>query len=324
MIRQKILVLALLAGILMITGSALADAWTDLVNQGMQFARQGDADRAIVLFGEALQSDQLSIRNQAVTYSARGSAWWKKGDAAKAIADYSTAITIDPSYVHAYNNRAVVWQDKKEYDKAIADYTAAIALDPQHAVAYNNRGNVWKHKGEYEAAVDDYTRAIALNPAYVDALESRARIHFYRGRNQEAAADFTAILAIKPEDVYSHLWHHMALSRAGRGESSRLAVFHRGLSDTEWIKPVVRMFLEEISPEACVTEIGCYRANRDKQRACQTLFYAGEYYLLKNDPVRAKGMFLNCLATGMSQLTEYDGAQAELDRLSDPPVVIKQ
>jgi tetratricopeptide (TPR) repeat protein len=68
----------------------------------------------------------------------RGNAFADKKEYDKAIADYSEAIRLDPTYVAAFNNRGLAFADKEEYDKAIADYIEAIRLDPTYAWGYNN------------------------------------------------------------------------------------------------------------------------------------------------------------------------------------------
>jgi lipoprotein NlpI len=52
------------------------------------------------------------------------------------------ALDLDPKYVDAYNGRGGAWLEKREYDKAIADYTTALELDPEHKFAY--RAKAWR------------------------------------------------------------------------------------------------------------------------------------------------------------------------------------
>jgi tetratricopeptide (TPR) repeat protein len=103
-----------------------------------------------------------------------GNYFWKsRNDYAKAIADFSQAIKLNPKYVPAYINRGLIWETIHEYEKTIADFNEAIKLEPKYAAAYNNRGTVWHEKGEYDKAIADYSEAIRLNPKYEGAYSNR-------------------------------------------------------------------------------------------------------------------------------------------------------
>ena len=69
------------------------------------------------------------LRTTSITASAF--AWGAKKSFDKAIADYSTAIRIEPANSLYYCVRAFVWFERKEHDKSIADYTEAIRIDPK-------------------------------------------------------------------------------------------------------------------------------------------------------------------------------------------------
>ena len=57
--------------------------------------------------------------------------------------------------------------------KTIADYTTAIRLDPDNAIAYNNRGSAYLYLGEYKSAIADFTTAIRLDPENAEAYYAR-------------------------------------------------------------------------------------------------------------------------------------------------------
>ena len=70
----------------------------------------------------------------------------QQGDYDKAIKCYSEAIELNPKLTEAYYNRGNVYNEKGVYDQAIADYSKAIELDPKLTVAYVNRGNAYNDK----------------------------------------------------------------------------------------------------------------------------------------------------------------------------------
>src|SRR5262245_1931412 len=49
----------------------------------------------------------------------------------------------------AYNNRGIAYAAKANYDRAVADFESAIAIDPTFVKPLNNRGATKLKKGEY-------------------------------------------------------------------------------------------------------------------------------------------------------------------------------
>lgn len=99
-------------------------------------------------------------------YFQRGRVYRRKEDRPAAIADFSTAIRLQPGYPSAYYNRALTRSESGDIDGAIADYTSAIDGDKSYAAAYNNRGVARQRKGDVQGAVADYQQALVLQPAY--------------------------------------------------------------------------------------------------------------------------------------------------------------
>jgi tetratricopeptide (TPR) repeat protein len=81
---------------------------------------------------------------------------------AKAIADYSKVIELDPKIALAYYNRGNVYYYQQEYAQAIADYNKTIELDPKIALAYYNRGIAYYKQQEYAQAIADCNKALSL------------------------------------------------------------------------------------------------------------------------------------------------------------------
>ena len=61
-----------------------------------------------------------------------------------------------------YYNSGVASLDKLEYAKAISDFTEAITLDPNYALAYCNRGMAYEKQRNFDKAISDYDEAIRL------------------------------------------------------------------------------------------------------------------------------------------------------------------
>jgi tetratricopeptide (TPR) repeat protein len=87
-----------------------------------------------------------------------------------------------------------------DLDKALADYSKAIELDPTFAAAWTNRGNVYYlHLDQLERAIADYSRAIELEPRYQAAWGN------WGGAYRKLGGDSTVIGNTAPvgADVYN-------------------------------------------------------------------------------------------------------------------------
>jgi tetratricopeptide (TPR) repeat protein len=80
-----------------------------------------------------------------------------------AIADYDTAISIDPKYVDAYTYRGLAKFGSQDNQGAIADLNTAISIDPKSADAYFFRAAI-KHDNlqDKQGGINDMIKASEL------------------------------------------------------------------------------------------------------------------------------------------------------------------
>jgi tetratricopeptide (TPR) repeat protein len=71
-----------------------------------------------------------------------------------------------PDRIRALLARAAAYDRKQQYDRAIADYDTALRLDPTQADAFNDRGEVWRKRGDRPHALADFGAAIRLDPEH--------------------------------------------------------------------------------------------------------------------------------------------------------------
>ena len=108
------------AGFFLLTSGVQADPAQDC-NQDRDVARKIRGCTEFIQQGP-------DAKNLANAYYNRGNAHSSRKDYARAIADYSKTIQINPRHAHAYNNRGRAYWAKKDYDRAIADQTKAIEI----------------------------------------------------------------------------------------------------------------------------------------------------------------------------------------------------
>jgi tetratricopeptide (TPR) repeat protein len=132
--QRLFLCFMLFAGCRAIPASLTGESAQDYINRGNVLRDQGEHDKAIAAFTEAIRIDPKDDS----AYFNRGLAWRSKGEYDLAIRDYNQALTINPAFFQVYVNRGVAWSKKGEYDQALRDYNEALRLRPNDPSTYNN------------------------------------------------------------------------------------------------------------------------------------------------------------------------------------------
>jgi tetratricopeptide (TPR) repeat protein len=128
----------------------------------------------------------------------------------EAIAEYETALQIEPDFAEAHNNLAndLVRLPGREIE-AIAEYQAALRIQPGQAAVHLNLANTMaRAPGRLPDAIAEYQAALRLRPASADAHNGMANaLAALPGRLPEAIAEYQAALRIEPNraDVHYNL-----------------------------------------------------------------------------------------------------------------------
>ena len=109
-----------------------------------------------------------------------------QGDQQRAIAKFTEAIDLLPTYAYAYAARGDSYALIGEFQAAIDDYTVAIGFYPDYVSALKTRGVAYAALGEYELALADFDNAIAQMPTYADAYRAAADVYTLRGDTDQA------------------------------------------------------------------------------------------------------------------------------------------
>jgi tetratricopeptide (TPR) repeat protein len=122
--------------------------------------------RALAQCNEAL-SEALSQRDRAGTHVNRGIVLMNQRAYDRALADFDTAIALEPGLAEGHINRGAVLLARHDYAGALASIDRGLALTPEEpALAYYNRGIAHEELGEVRAAYNDYRRAAELDPLW--------------------------------------------------------------------------------------------------------------------------------------------------------------
>jgi tetratricopeptide (TPR) repeat protein len=179
--------------------AAHASSRSDL-RSGIDALRRHDDAKAVAFFTSAIESGGLSRANLALAYYYRGAEHLKLDRPDEAIADLDQAVAMEPRrFPAAYSDRGIAYRRKGDYAKAIADYGEAIRLWPHWHDWYLNRGIAYAASGQYEDAVADYTKALYYRPGLASAFVLRGDVYLQQGRKAEALAEYRRALKEKSD-----------------------------------------------------------------------------------------------------------------------------
>lgn len=116
------------------------DRYSALFNRGLYHEYLKEYDKAIADYTAAADDDadfsfnastKQECQAHALSYRGRAYQWCKK-DPAKALADFTKALQLDPKLEMVHYRRGQVHHDLKRYAAAAADYATALERDPDY------------------------------------------------------------------------------------------------------------------------------------------------------------------------------------------------
>ena len=127
-----------------------------------QAADEGNWEEAILEFNQALAENPLWDKDPDFKHD-RAIALFHLGKQAKALSELNDAVSLQPDYGYRYAARAWMKQALKDIHGAIADYQSAIALDPEDAISLNNLGLLEEQLGYFKEAKERFAAADELS-----------------------------------------------------------------------------------------------------------------------------------------------------------------
>jgi tetratricopeptide (TPR) repeat protein len=196
-----------------------------LTDRGRQQSAAGRRKDAVSDFDQAIRGATEIIQadpNYAEAYMVRAGAYfhWAFLETAQldnAIADYTTAIRLNPTLVWSHYNRGWAYRRQGKLDKALADFNQGLQLDktPPPTV-FVERGHIYRQTGQLDRALADYNEALRLDPAHANAYNNRGAIYCdCNGEFERAIADFTQAIRIDAKRVVFRLNRALAYRKKG-------------------------------------------------------------------------------------------------------------
>jgi len=114
-----------------------------------------------------------------------GKSFYKVRNIDSAIFYFNKAINLDNTSDDAYFRRALCKLKLKDNEGAIADYRSAIRINPK-PVYYNNIGIIFTLEQYHEEALDEFNKALAIDSTYVQAIFNKGISYHHMGMPEEA------------------------------------------------------------------------------------------------------------------------------------------
>ncbi len=133
---------------------------------------------------------KVNVTASAKEHLANGRTYLLNGRLNEAIAELSTASSLDPTLSEAHNLLGVAYDRKGLADRARDSYERAVKVEPEDAETLNNLGFSFYKNGNYRAAVDRLKRAAKLDPTNERILNNLGLALCRLGKFQDAFKHF--------------------------------------------------------------------------------------------------------------------------------------
>lgn len=155
-----------------VLGTSAAQLCYDYATHGTASAR-----RALETCTRAIDTEPLTTRDLAATYSNRGIIHARRGQYERAVADYERSLALDPALVHALINRGNAFTRLRRFKQALDDYDLArFYSEGRNGLVFYNRAMLFLQMGRLDHARADLLRALELQPESLQYREALAAL----------------------------------------------------------------------------------------------------------------------------------------------------
>jgi len=114
----------------------------------------------------------LVASEHAVERNDIGARLLEQGKVDAAIAEFKSALSLEPKYFPARLNLAYSYERAERIEDAMKAYREAINFQPRNFFAHNNLGVLYDKKGLHDDAIREFETALAIEPDNAMALRN--------------------------------------------------------------------------------------------------------------------------------------------------------
>jgi lipoprotein NlpI len=352
MIARFLRALALAVPICAVAAGGASAAKVGPGEAGVQALMEHRCQDAIDLLTEALAVDKEPL-NLAIDHSNRARAYECEQRFDEAEADYTAAITLNPSDGILHSSRALLYMRLHHADLAVADFDAAIKAFPNVAGLYDDRGLAFEESGDDAAAMRDFSTALEKDPQLASAHHHRSMVLAIEDQVDQALAEERIALQIEPgngvyvhdlavalfetgdygaaargfaqsagldggdsgENIYDAILRYIAGARNGTADPARLARAVKAADGARWPLPIVRLLLDQEAMDDVRKAAAQGDADTQAGQNCEMNFYGGEREILHGAKPVAESLLKEAVDHCPKIFDEYRLALTELRRL---------
>ncbi|MGD1083141.1 MAG: tetratricopeptide repeat protein [Verrucomicrobiota bacterium] len=194
------------------------------LGSGIMFLKSGKAEEAIAQYQTALQLDP----GYAEAHYDLGNALRQKGGLDLAITQYHAALQIKPDYTEAHNNLGNALLAKGDLEEAIAEYRKASQTDPGNAQFHLNLGLALSASGDVNGAIAQYRDVLAIQPNFAAVRDNLGSALLLKGDVDGAIACFKETAAMNPDQ--EEAWYNLGNALLQKGDlDPAIASFRKAL-----------------------------------------------------------------------------------------------
>ncbi len=153
-------------------------------DRGIQHFNKGEYSDAIAQFSSAIGLNP----HRYLYFTSLGWAYYHLGQSRAALEHANHAVGMLPGDPWNHNLRGRAFYGLHRYQDAIAAFTRAIQLDP-HQLHYTGRGIAHFRLGEFHRALEDLDRAVLIDSDLASAYDFRAATHGKLGNEARQRSD---------------------------------------------------------------------------------------------------------------------------------------